>query len=203
MKIECFEQGSIGTNCYIVYDEVSRNAFCVDVSDRIYPSFYAFIQTHQLNIQYVLLTHGHYDHASDIKAFCSRYPAAKVVISIEDDANIRKGLSVFCHPSDYVEPTVLVEDGDTLDFCGKEILVIATPGHTSGSVCYLFEDALFCGDTVFYGSIGRTDVPTGSFFEIMKSVSKISRLGNYKLFPGHMQTTDIPTQRKVNPYFRE
>jgi len=202
MKIALFEQGSIGTNCYIVYDETEKQAFCVDCSDKISNAYFDFIEKNALQIQYLLLTHGHYDHAADILAFTRRFPNSQVVISQTDYENIRQEKSVFCESDAFPEPSMLVNDGDILPFLNSSIKIIATPGHTSGSVCYLFGDALFCGDTVFDGSIGRTDMATGSFFEIMKSVAKIASLGNYALYPGHMSTTDIATQKEINPYFR-
>ena len=82
------------------------------------------------------------------------------------------------------------------------VKVIATPGHTSGGVCYVFADAVFCGDTIFHGSVGRTDLATGSFFDLLKSVKRVSALGNYKLYPGHMAVTDIATEKKINEYFK-
>ena len=202
MKIKLFEEGSIGTNCFIVYDEASKKAFCVDVSDRISNKYFEFIDSKNLQIEYLLLTHGHYDHCADILRFTARYPLAKVVISEADYQNILSSRGVFCERERFAAPAVLVNDGDTIPFCGQTIQVIATPGHTSGSVCYLYLNHLFCGDTVFDGSIGRTDLPTGSFFEIMKSVAKISALGDYQLYPGHMGVTDIATQRRVNSFFR-
>ncbi|MBE6817639.1 MAG: MBL fold metallo-hydrolase [Ruminococcaceae bacterium] len=202
MKIAVFEQGSIGTNCYIVYDENSKMAFCVDCSDKMNDKYISFIEEKNLQICYLLITHGHYDHAADIESFLHHFPKVKVVISQSDYNNIEQGRNVFCQKESFPEPDILVDDADTLPFLQSIIQVIATPGHTSGSVCYLFGDALFCGDTVFDGSIGRTDMATGSFFEIMKSVAKIATLGDYALYPGHMTVTDIPTQRLVNPYFR-
>ena len=202
MKIVCFEQGSIGTNCYIVYDEHSHKGFCVDISDCAAQDYFTFIDNHHIELMYMLLTHGHYDHTQDIARFHTKYPNAKIVISKADYENILKGLDVFCAPDIFPEPDLLCEEGSEIEFCDKTIRVIATPGHTSGSVCFLFGDALFCGDTVFDGSIGRTDLPTGSFTTIMQSVKKISELGDIKLFPGHMGITDIKTQRRKNPYFR-
>ncbi|MBR2589438.1 MAG: MBL fold metallo-hydrolase [Clostridia bacterium] len=202
MKTVCFEQGSIGTNCYIVFDENSHKGFCVDISDHASASFYRFIKEEKIELIYLLLTHGHYDHTQDIGAFHREFPYTKIVISQIDYENIQAGLDVFCEASIFPKPDILCTKDSELTFSQKPIQVIETPGHTSGSVCYLFENMLFCGDTVFKGSIGRTDLPTGSFCDIMQSVKKIASLGNLKLLPGHMETTDIATQLIENPYFR-
>ena len=202
MKTVCFEQGSIGTNCYIVFDEQTRKGFCVEISDRACESYYRFIDEENIDICYMLLTHGHYDHTQDIATFHKNYPRAKIVISQTDYANIQKGLDVFCDAAVFPQPDILCTQESVLSFGNTKIKVIETPGHTSGSVCYCIDNLLFCGDTVFKGSIGRTDLPTGSFCEIMQSVKKIATLGNYKLLPGHMEVTDIATQIIENPYFR-
>ena len=202
MMIKCFPSGQNATNCYVVYNEESKNAFCVDVSDGLRQEYFDFIKNQALNIRYLLLTHGHYDHTLDIRNFTKEFPNANIVISQKEYDNILSGLDIFCGSDMFVTPDTLVIDGDIIPFEDKTIRVLATPGHTSGSVCYIFEDSCFCGDTVFYGSIGRTDLPTGSFFEIIKSVQKIKALGSLKLYPGHMNTTDIETQKEINPYFQ-
>lgn len=201
MKVKMFPSGSIQTNCYIVFDRKTKAAFCVDVSDRLEYKYFDFISANGLNVKYLLLTHGHYDHTQDVLQFKKNFADAKIAISKKDYDNILNATEVFCPPCEFVTPDILFEGGDKLEFLSEYIEIIATPGHTNGSVCFKFRDMLFCGDTVFYGSIGRTDMPTGSFTEILSSVKKINALGNLKLYPGHMQTTDIKTQRIINPYF--
>ena len=202
MKVKIFAMGENFTNCYIVYDEKTKNGFCVDVCDRIDDTYFAFIQNKHLKIHYLFLTHGHYDHTSDILKFKAHFPETKIIISKTDYENIKMNLSVFCTFNQFTTPDSLCEEGDEYPFADSNIKVMATPGHTSGSVCFIYDNMIFCGDTVFHRSIGRTDLATGSFFEIMKSVYRIANMGDYKLFPGHMDVTDIATEKRVNEYFR-
>lgn len=202
MKIVCFVFGNIGTNCYIVYDELTKNAFCVDIADNASKAYFDFINKENLNVEYMLLTHAHHDHVLSAKEFKSRYAQTKIVISKVDYQNILNGKMRLVSADNFVEPDVLVEDNSTIDFQGEAIRVIATPGHTSGSVCYLFENNLFCGDTVFKGSVGRTDLPTGSPKQLLNSINKLKQIDkNLNLFSGHMEVTDLLSEKKYNPYF--
>ena len=202
MKIVCFVFGTIGTNCYIVYDENTKNAFCVDIADNVSEAYLNFIDKEKLNIKYMLLTHAHHDHVLSAPEFKKKFNNAKFVISKTDYENILKGYMRGVNPDTFIDPDILVQDNSILEFEDKTISVIATPGHTSGSVCYLFENNLFCGDTVFRGSIGRTDLPTGSSKEIFKSINKLKKIDkNLNLFPGHMEVTDLASEKKYNPYF--
>lgn len=201
MKIVCFVFGDIGTNCYIVYDESTKNAFCVDIADNVSDSYFAFIEKEKLNVEYMLITHAHHDHVLSAGEFKSRYPQTKFVISKTDYENILEGKMHGVNADNFIKPDILVEDNSKIEFNDKQIKVIATPGHTSGSVCYLFGDNLFCGDTIFKGSIGRTDFPTGSTKEIFRSINKIKQYDSLNLFPGHMEVTDLLSEKKYNPYF--
>ncbi len=201
MKIVCFVFGSIGTNCYIVYNEKTKNAFCVDIADNASSAYFDFIDNEHINVKYMLLTHAHHDHVLSAKEFKAKYPQTKFVISKTDYENILNGKMHGVNSENFVEPDKLVDDNSLIKFEDKAIKVLATPGHTSGSVCYLFGDNLFCGDTVFKGSIGRTDLPTGSTSDIFKSINKIKQFNSLNLFPGHMEVTDLASEKKYNPYF--
>ena len=103
-----------------------------------------------------------------------------------------------------VEPDILIKDGQQLDICGTKIEVIHTPGHTKGCCCYYFKEAdvLFCGDTLFMESVGRTDLPTGNSSSLIKSINeKLFVLGDeVKAFPGHGPSTLIGYEKRNNPY---
>ena len=108
------------------------------------------------------------------------------------------GLSM---PSFEADKTVI--EGDRLPFGNSEIEVIHTPGHTVGSVCYKIGDMIFSGDTLFCGSIGRTDFPGGSMLQMTASLKKLSKLeGNYNVYPGHEDLTDLDTERRTNLYMK-
>ena len=155
-------------------------------------------------LRYILLTHGHFDHISGVKALKEDF-GGDVVIHREDAGCLydkSKSLaSKFFFPQHDVTADVLVDDGQRLPFGEGEIEVIHTPGHTKGSVCYTIEDIMLSGDTLFKSSIGRTDFPGGSFEEIKASLKKLAALEkNYTVYPGHDVSTTLEREKKYNPY---
>ena len=190
-------------NCYLVCDEDTKDAFLID------PGAYGlrqseYIKSQGVNLRYILLTHGHYDHMLGVKQFKEDF-GAKVVIHNEDEACLSSPLKslAITHGLKFpkTEADMLVGDGDTLAFGNSEIEVIHTPGHTKGSVCYKLSDMLFTGDTLFKGTVGRTDFPGGSYKEILASVQKLASLeGDYKVYPGHEGLTTLENERRNNPY---
>ena len=101
------------------------------------------------------------------------------------------------------EIDIAVNDGDILEFGNKQIMVLHTPGHTDGSVCYVCEDKIFCGDTIFQGSYGRTDFPTGNLSQLIDSYYKVTQLeGDYLMLPGHQGSTTLNDERNFNPLSR-
>lgn len=201
MKVTYYNFGAIGTNCYIVWDEKTKDAFCVDIADGATDEYFEFITANKLNVKYMLITHSHADHTSSARIFKSRFPLAKFVISALDYKNMKRFSAPFADTVNFVIPDILVNGRDELDFGDKKIKVLATAGHTSGGVCYFIDNMLFCGDTVFHLSVGRTDLPTGSFDDMFKSIDKIKKLPECKIFPGHGETTTLSAEKADNPYF--
>ena len=153
----------------------------------------------------VLLTHAHYDHTRLISKF--KVPvyvhSLDAALLFEDDLN---GYSISGTKRPFSRKELdleLINDGDSLPIADHYIKVIYTPGHTKGSVSYLYQDKLISGDTLFEGGIGRTDFPSGNTYEMRKSiVNLIDDLdGNVKVFPGHGISTTIRNERKNNPYY--
>ena len=153
----------------------------------------------------VLLTHGHYDHIGGCGAlygagapvYCGE--DEKRLIFSDDNRAIFHGITI---PEFAIHATV--KDGDELNLCGMKIKVISTPGHTAGGVCYLIGGNVFSGDTLFSGSVGRTDLATGSFPALVKSIKKLYALnGDYTVFPGHGEATSLDKERVGNPYVRQ
>ena len=100
-----------------------------------------------------------------------------------------------------VQPDVLVNEGDTVQVGQMAFQVLLTPGHTEGSLCFICDNALFSGDTLFQGSCGRTDLETGDWGEIMKSLKRLKVLpGDYHVYPGHGPATTLEAERRSNPY---
>ncbi len=193
-------------NCYLVTDKKTNESFLVD------PGAYGTRQSEYIksqgieSLKYILLTHGHYDHIMGVKRFKEDF-GAEVVIHENDEDCLRspiKSLAI-THGLKFpkAEADVVVLGGDSLTFGEDKIEVIHTPGHTKGCVCYKLGDMLFTGDTLFKGTVGRTDFPGSSYVEMLESLTKLKELsGDYKVFPGHEGATTLENERRNNPYMR-
>lgn len=207
MKVQPFRVGIIDTNCYLVTDEEKNESFVVDPGD-MSPRLEAALK--EGNVKYILLTHGHYDHilgAAEAKSLTG----AEILIHSADapclyDSDLSRAGLHFPLEQEKITADRTLEDGDEIDFAGKKIKVIHTPGHTPGCVCYLCEEdeLMFSGDTLFQMSMGRTDFPGGSTLEMINSLSRLRDLSeNYTVFPGHGPATSLDFERENNPYMRE
>ena len=200
MKVNMMQVGPIGTNCYILKDEATGKAAVIDPGDEAGRILKA-LEQEQADVAYLLLTHGHYDHTGGVPELHRALPQAKIYIH-QADAN---GAGSQLFPlAGQVDELLLYGEGDTLPLGGLTIQVLHTPGHSKGSVTLKVEDVLFCGDTLFAGSMGRTDLPGGSYEEIMASLKRLGGLeGNYHVCPGHDITSTLDRERRYNPFLRE
>lgn len=200
MNIITMQVGTIRTNCYILTDEDTKQAAVIDPGDDA-QKILAKIQEEGVEVRYLLLTHGHYDHTTAVPELHQALPEAKIYIH-EADAN---GAGSKLFPlSSQVDDLLLYSDGDTLPLGSLTIQVLHTPGHSPGSVSLLVGDTLFSGDTLFCSSMGRTDLPGGSHEQIMASLRRLGQLeGNLEVLPGHEWATTLDREREYNYFLKD
>lgn len=204
VKIKRFEFGMQGTNCYVIYNGGSECAVIdCDVDRR--NQLAAFLEENGLKPTYILLTHGHGDHIGAVESVREKY-GCKVCIG-EREADVllepEKNLSGLMGGEISIVADKLLKNGEILKVGDMGFEVILTPGHTHGSVCYIIEDNIISGDTLFAGSCGRTDFVTGNWEEIVKSLKTLGNMeGDYNVFPGHGPSTTLEYERKNNPFMK-
>ncbi|MFR8017133.1 MAG: MBL fold metallo-hydrolase [Clostridiaceae bacterium] len=205
IRIKTLVVGMVGTNCYLVYDHETKKSCRRGPGrqrrqDRQYGSISGFKAGGDP------LTHGHFDHMMAAKKLKEAWhvPIYACEKEIEVLSDSRNSLVASYYREPYtLTPDITVKEGDELSIAGFTWKVFETPGHTIGSCCYYIEkeSVLFSGDTLFAGSYGRTDFPTGSGRQIAESVRRLlSTLpDDTMVYPGHMDTTTIGFEKKYNP----
>lgn len=220
IRIENIVLGMCATNCYAVFDggakipggyvddgqlkeaviiDPAADAACIE----------AMIARYKLKPVAVLLTHGHFDHLSAADAVGKRY-GIKVYAGNEERLVMNSSsynLSLpFTGEGMTFEADEYFKPGEELDFAGFRIETIPVPGHTIGSVCYYFEEqkVLFSGDTLFAGSVGRSDFPTGNAGQLIRAIKSglMSLPDDVKVYPGHGESTTIGCERVNNPFIQ-
>ena len=198
MNVKMMQVGPIGTNCYLLED--GGKIAVIDPGDEAGRILTA-LEGMEGRVEYILLTHGHYDHTTAVPELHQALPEAKIYIH-QADAN---GAGSRLFPlAGQVDGLLYYDEGDTLPLGSLTIEVIHTPGHSPGSVTLKVGDVLFTGDTLFAGDCGRTDLRGGSWEEILVSLGRLGRLeGNFHVLPGHEGTSDLDTERRINPYLKQ
>ncbi|MBE7091799.1 MAG: MBL fold metallo-hydrolase [Clostridiales bacterium] len=201
MNIETVVVGDLGVNCYIV--SVENKAIVIDPGDE-YNKIKEALKGK--TVEAILLTHGHFDHTGAVKKF--QDDGAKVYISKEDAKMLVDGYTSLANPFGYqftpIKADVTFNDNDVLELIDIKIKVILTPGHTKGSACFLCDNILFSGDTLFYRSIGRTDFPGGDFETISHSIRNKLYVLNEEtvVLSGHGNETTIKEEKCSNMFVR-
>ena len=204
-KIDVRVLGMVGTNCYLLCNTDTKECVLIDPADNA-GKISEMIEQSGCMLKGILLTHGHFDHIMAADEVRDKYNV-KVYASAEEKntlstPHINLGEAYGMNLS--VKADVWHNDGDILKLAGFDIKAIHTPGHTEGGCCYYIgeEHVLFSGDTLFHNSIGRTDLPTGSGSELVRSVrEKLLVLPeDTRVYPGHMEETTISDEKKYNPF---
>lgn len=202
MIIKRFIAGRLENNIYLVADEKSSEAVLIDATQDL-PEIQKAVKDLGVRVKYILLTHGHFDHILGLNSLKKSLNAPAVIC--KDDLvisdNINEFTRLFGLP-DSVPPKydMYIKDGDEILLGSYKIKVIHTPGHTEGGVCYLVDGKLFSGDTLFRGSVGRTDLFGGNFGKLSDSIkNKLFKLDDKtEVFPGHGDMTTIGFEKKYN-----
>jgi glyoxylase-like metal-dependent hydrolase (beta-lactamase superfamily II) len=194
LKIHTLTLGLYQTNTYIIHEASSKSCCVID------PGYEAAtildkLEDLGLTLDAILLTHGHFDHVGAVKDLAADTDC-RVFICAED------ALLPPMFTGGKLYYTDTYAEGSILNIAGLYIHVLHTPGHTPGSVCLLAEDALFSGDTLFAGSCGRTDIG-GDWAAIQKSLKRLASMdANFRVFPGHGESTTLAAEKRYNPYMR-
>lgn len=211
MKINHYVVGMVQTNCYIVINDETKECFIIDpgASGK---QLAEKMRQDNLEPVAVLLTHGHFDHAGAAKNLKDEFDISVYAHEAEADTlkDPQKNVSWMVNCKESYEADILLKDEEVITLAGFEIKVLHTPGHTEGGCCYYIADegVIFTGDTLFAGSVGRTDFPGGSMSQIVHSIQEklltLNEAGNLEtdimVYPGHNDPTTIETERMENPY---
>lgn len=203
MILKTYVEGPIDANNYLLIDEESKEAVLIDCSAPR-PELIQEIKNMGIKLKYILLTHGHFDHILGVDKFTEEF-GVDAYVSEDDIMQVKatpQMIQMFTGLTVDVVKNVkkYVKDGDEFTIGNTKIKAISTPGHTEGGMCYLVDNYLFSGDTLFQHSVGRTDFPGGSFEKISKSIKEKLFLlpDEMEVYPGHGPKTSIGFEKKYN-----
>lgn len=208
MKIEKFVVGAVMTNCYVVYDEKRKDAVIIDPGAEA-RKIADFIRKEELLVRAVLLTHGHFDHMLAARELCQEFSVQLYCLDTEKELMMDPEMNAgrMFHFECSVIPDRTFTNMECLSFGNLSCIILATPGHTRGGACFYFsrEGVLFSGDTLFFESIGRTDMPTGNARLLIQSIRErlMTLPPETHIYPGHGVETTIGYEKNNNPYIEE
>ncbi|MGN0459744.1 MAG: MBL fold metallo-hydrolase [Ruminococcus sp.] len=203
-EIKTYQVGIMETNSYVIRD-LDTSAMAIVDPGEYSKEAVGYIKYNGGNLEMILLTHGHFDHITGVSEYKKKFPNAKVYIgekdfpSLEnDDLNLSNKMASRKFPHFSADT---LKDGDVLTLGNTKIKYMETPGHTRGSGCFIFDDNIMSGDTLFCESCGRTDFADSSTVSMIKSLLKIASIeGEYNILPGHMESTTLSHEKKYNPF---
>lgn len=207
MKVQTFSVGRLFTNCYIANCEQTREAIIIDPgidNQTEATKIFNYIEKNALNLKLTLNTHGHPDHVSGNRLIKERFNTPILIHKLDSNMLGRiSATNMFWGIESSPPADRLLRGGDSVNFGKIALEVIHTPGHTRGSTSFLGENEIFTGDTLFAGSIGRTDFPESSEREMKLSLKKLAGLPNHLVvYSGHGPASTIGEEKQVNPFLR-
>ncbi|MDP2158246.1 MAG: MBL fold metallo-hydrolase [Nitrospirota bacterium] len=203
MQIETVIVGQLDTNCYVVFDEENREAMVIDPGDEP-DKIRTYIDANNLRPTHIIFTHAYYDHVCAVRELKENYQARIVMHEAEAqtyEETKKRCMSWGYDADDFPPPDLSVKEGSEVRVGKASFSVIHTPGHTPGGICLYGENLLFAGDTLFRGSVGRTDLPGGSIEHLRQSLKKLARLDpSTRVLCGHEEETTIGLEIRSNPF---
>ncbi len=207
LRVEVFPLGPLMANCYLVYETATGSSIIVDPGwpDGV-EDVAKRVRELNLDVKAIIATHGHFDHVLGVdKLKLELGREAPFLIHSNDEVLVkiagkmsREVLGVYIEPP---EPDDNLDEGDAIKLGDIELAVWHTPGHSPGSICLVASRVVFTGDLIFRGSVGRTDIPLGSWNQLVQSLERILRLPNHTvLYPGHGEPTTIEYEKRRNPF---
>jgi hydroxyacylglutathione hydrolase len=206
--LETFPVGPLQCNCTVLGDETTGEAMVVDPGDNI-PQILAILARHKLTLNQIVVTHGHIDHVGGALRL-KRVTGAPILMNQNDLPQLKimpaQAVWLSVETPEVAPPDASADDGGSVGIAGHEARIIHTPGHTEGSICLHFadENLLLAGDTLFAGSIGRTDLPGGDGRQIIRSIHErlLALPDATRVIPGHGPATTIGEERATNPFLQ-
>ena len=203
MKIEKIVEPNFGENIYVLVDENTKKCAVVDPGG-VQSKVLNYIKNNGLQLQYIILTHAHGDHIGAVKSIQQKTNAKIVAHSDEKELLLdkKKNLSNMMHcGAQEFDADMYVNDKDKLELGSLKLTFLHTPGHTKGCMCIRVENEMFTGDTLFAGSIGRTDLYSADHKQMEKSLKKLAKYeDNVTIHPGHGPSSKLGVEKLTNPY---